>query len=162
MTPDRLFTLVGMTNTDSAVIDAIQAHGGSIDALSPTKLKEQTTDFVQLTDLGIALAFTPREFFSRNYRDPIGAGPYAMSGVFYYPNGAAKVSAYRGPLPFSSGPVSNRDEALAAFGAPLETEEEDGDVYWDLWIKGDGRQLKVDYNDELKVKTVLVSFPMKD
>jgi len=161
MNADRLFTLVGMTNTDDDVINAIKVNGGSIDSLSPKKLKELTTDFVQLNELGIALAFTPKDFFSRNYREPTGSGPYAMSGVFYYPNGSAKVSAYLGLIPFSNGPVGNREEALAAFGEPQETEEEDGDVYWDVWMK-DGRQVKVDYNDELAVKTVLVSFPMKD
>ena len=161
MNADRLFTLVVMTNTDDDVINAIKVNGGSIDSLSPKKLKELTTDFVQLNELGIALAFTPKDFFSRNYREPTGSGPYAMSGVFYYPNGSAKVSAYLGLIPFSNGPVGNREEALAAFGEPQETEEEDGDVYWDVWMK-DGRQVKVDYNDELAVKTVLVSFPMKD
>ena len=160
MNAERLFALVGMTNTDNDVIDAVRAHGGSIGALSEKKLAELTIDFIQLNTLGVALAFTSKEFFSRNYRDPIGTGPYAMSGVFYYPNGTAKVSAYLGSVPFSSGPVGNRSEALAAFGEPQETEEEDGDVYWDIWMK-DGRQVKVDYNDELAVKTVLVSFPMK-
>ncbi|MDA5241273.1 hypothetical protein EXN32_20890 [Agrobacterium tumefaciens] len=160
MNAERLFTLVGMTNTDHDVIDAIKANGGSIDALSPKKLKDLTIDFVRLNNLGVALAFTPKELFSRNYRDPIGSGPMAMSGVFYYPNGAAMVSPYLGSIPFSSRPVGNRDEALAAFGKPQETEEEDGDVYWDIWMK-DGRQVKADYNDELAVKTVLVSFPMK-
>lgn len=160
MNTDQLFVLVGMTNTDAAVIDAIRANGGSVDALSPKKLKDLTLDFVQFNELGISLALTPREFYSRNYRDPLGAGPYAMSGVFYYPNGAAKVAAYPGSIPFAEGPVNTREKALMAFGDPQETEEEDGDIYWDIWMR-DGRQIKVDYNDALAVKTVLLSFPMK-
>ncbi|WP_114836168.1 hypothetical protein U0027_25265 (plasmid) [Agrobacterium tumefaciens] len=60
MNADRLFTLVGMTNTDHDVIDAIKANGGSIDALSPKKLKDLTIDFVGLNDLGVVLAFTPK------------------------------------------------------------------------------------------------------
>lgn len=160
MNADQLFVLVGMTNTDPEVMNAIKACGGSVEALSPKKLKDLTIDFVQLNELGVALAFTPREFYARNYRDPIGAGPYAMSGVFYYPNGTAKVSAYRGAIPFAEGPVRTREEALTAFGGPRETEEEDGDIYWDIWMR-DGHQIKVDYNDALAVKTVLVSFPMK-
>lgn len=160
MNADQLFVLVGMTNTEAEVIDAIKAIGGSVDALSPKKLKDLTIDFVQFNGLGVALAFTPKEFYARNYRDPIGAGPYAMSGVFYYPNGTAKVSAYLGGIPFAGGPVRNREEALAAFGDPQETEQEDGDVYWDIRMR-DGRQIKVDYNDALAVKTVLISLPMK-
>ncbi|QCL97628.1 hypothetical protein [Agrobacterium tumefaciens] len=83
-----------------------------------------------------------------------------MSGVFHDPNGAAMVSRYLGSIPFSSCPVGKRDETLAAFGEPQETDDEDGDVYWNIRMK-DGRQVKADYNDKLSVKTVLVTFPMK-
>lgn len=41
------------------------------------------------------------------------------------------MSAYLGPIPFCSGSVGCREEALAAFREPQETEEEDGGVHWE-------------------------------
>jgi len=162
MNPEQFFTLVGLTNTDAVLVDAIQANGASIEDLSPKKLKELTTDFVQFKQLGVVLAFTPKGFFESHHgMDPRGNGPYALDGVIYYPNGSASLSAYLSTLPFASGPVNTRDQALAAFGEPQETEEDDGDIDWDIW-KRDDLQVHVDYKSDLSVKTVTYSFPMKD
>lgn len=160
MNKEHLFTLVGATNTDAVVIDAVRAHGASVDSISPKKMKELTVDFLHLTDQGVVLSFIPREFFAKSYHEPVGAGPYAVNTVFYYPNGSDKVAAYQGNVPFAKGPVRTRDEALAQFGQPETTDEEDGEIFWDLWSK-EGQLIQAEYGDDLSVNFVAVSIPKK-
>lgn len=160
MNTEQLFTLVGSTNADAALIEALEKNGASIDAISPKKMKELTADFVHLSDKGVVLSFIPREFFAKDYHEPIGVGPFALNTVFYYPNGSDKVSAYSGNIPFAKGAVRTRSDALAEFGAPQTTDEEDGEIFWDLWSK-DGRLIQVEYNDDLLVNFVAIGIPKK-
>lgn len=160
MNADQLFALVGSTNLDSTLIDALKANGGSIDELSPRKLKELTVDFVHLADKGVALSFIPREFFAKDYHEPAGTGPFAVNTVFYYPNGSDKVSPYQGRVPFADTPVRTREEALAAFGPPDTTDEEDGEIFWDLWSK-EGQLIQVEYDQNLAVNFVAVGIPKR-
>ncbi|ALV07675.1 hypothetical protein [Roseateles depolymerans] len=161
MTTDQLVHLLGFTNIDGALVEAIKANGSSVDALSPKRMKETTSDYVSLVDKGVVLSFTPREYYSRDYGEPQGAGPFVMTGVFYYPNGSSEVSAYRGPVPFAKGAVLNRDQALLALGEPEETDEEDGEVYWDLWSV-ESRLLQVSYRKDLSTAAITVCLPKKD
>ncbi|ALV07691.1 hypothetical protein [Roseateles depolymerans] len=160
MNADQLFSLVGWTNTDPVLMDAVRANGGSLETLSAKKVQELTTDFVRLVEQGVELSFVSQEYYSINYGDPRGAGPFVMSGAAYYPNGSSKVSAYQGAAPFSKEPVRTRDEAIEAFGPPEKTDEEDGQVYWDIWNK-EGLMIKADYRDDLSVKAVAVYMARK-
>lgn len=150
--------MLGMTSVDVPLIEGIQANGGAVSTLSAKKIKEDLSDFVVLKEMGVILAFVGREAFRSSYCEPRGDGEYVMDGVFYYPNGSSSVSSYTGSIPFANGPVRNRDEAILAFGSPESTEEEDGEIYWDIWRR-DGIRIKVDYRGEGAVKTVLFSLP---
>ncbi|MBB3195365.1 hypothetical protein [Roseateles terrae] len=160
MNADQLVKLLGMTDADTALSQAVKANGGSVDSLSPKKMREILTDFINLVDAGVVLAFVPREVFSEDYGDPLGSGEYALDGVIYYPNGSSSVSSYGGAVPYATGPIRNRDEALAAFGTPKSTQQVDGTTSWDLWSK-DEIVIKVDYKSGTIVKNVLFSLPRK-
>jgi hypothetical protein len=161
MLADQLIDLLGFTNTDSPLIEAVKAHGGSIESISPKKMREIISDFIPFADKGVELAFRPREFYEGDYGSPKGEGPYVMVAVFYFPNGSSKYSAYQGKVPLATGPVTNRDQAFAAFGKPEETDEEDGQIYSDLWTV-EGKLVHVDYHDDLSVALITVGFPKQD
>lgn len=161
MNPSQFVTLLGMTNSDESLIEGVKANGGSVSTISAKKMKEILSDFVVFNEIGVTLAFVPREAFKISYCDPRGDGDYVMDGVFYFPNGSSSVLSYKGSIPFANGPVQNRDEAISAFGSPEFTEEEDGEIYWDIW-RQEGLRIKVDYRDGGAVKTVLFSIPRKN
>lgn len=158
---NKFFGLVGLTNADSVLVDAVSANGGSVDTLSAKKIQEITTDFVYLVDKGVVLSFVSNESYSLKYGAPKGAGPFVMNGVAYYPHGSSKVASYDGVMPFAQGLVRHRAEAIEAFGQPEKTDDEDGPVYWDIWNK-EGRMIKADYHDDLSVKAVAVYMARKD
>lgn len=160
MNTDQLVKLLGMTDADTALSQAVKANGGSVDSLSPKRMREVLTDFINLVDAGVVLAFVPRKVCSEHYGDPLGRGAYALDGVIYYPNGSSSVSSYKDAVPYAAGPVRNRDEALAAFGTPKSTQEIDGTTFWDLW-SNDGIVIKVDYKGGSIIKSVLYSLPRK-
>ncbi len=141
-------------------MEAVKVHGGSIDSISAKKMREFDSASIALKDKGIELAFRSRESYLKDYGAPKGEGPYVMAAVFYFPTGSSKYSAYQGKIPLTEGPVTDRDQAFAAFGEPSETEEEDGEIYGDLWTI-DGRLVGVDYRDDLSVSVISVGFPKK-
>ena len=48
MNIENIHQLLGLSNTDAQLADAIQAHGGSVAALSPKTLSAEGSDFVHL------------------------------------------------------------------------------------------------------------------
>jgi hypothetical protein len=151
--------LLGLSNTDQELVAAIAEHGGNVADLSAKNIRELGTDYVNLSEKGVSLAFQSRARFEDSRGAPRGEGPYVLSGMFYYPHGGTDLSTYEGPAPFASEGVRNREDALRAYGAPSRTEEDDDEIEWDQWGK-DGRQLRTSYSEDLQIDTVSVSVPM--
>lgn len=159
MSIDNLHQLLGMTNTEQDLISAIAEHGGNVADLSAKNIRELGTDFVNLGDRGLSLAFQARARYEDSRGSPRGEGPYVLVAIFYYPNGGTDLEAYTGPAPFASDGVFNRDDALRVYGKPDRTEEDDDEIDWDQWKK-DERQLRASYRADLRIDTVSVSVPM--
>ncbi|ANH67316.1 hypothetical protein [Mitsuaria sp. 7] len=151
--------LLGLSNTDQELVAAIAEHGGNVADLSAKNIRELGTDYVNLSEKGLSLAFQSRARFEDSRGTPRGEGPYVLSGMFYYPHGGTDLSTYAGPAPFASDSVRNREDALRAYGEPSRTEEDDDEIEWDQWSK-DGRQLRTSYSEDLQIDTVSVSVPM--
>jgi hypothetical protein len=151
--------LLGMTNANHELISAIGEHGGNVADLSPKNIRELGTDYVNLSEKGLSLAFQSRTRFEGSRGTPRGEGPYVLSGMFYYPHGGTDLGTYTGPAPFASEGIRNRDDALRVYGDPSRTEEDDDEIEWDQWGK-DGRQLRASYREDLQIDTVSISVPM--
>jgi hypothetical protein len=151
--------LLGLSNTDRELIDAIAEHGGNVADLSPEDIRELGTDHLNLSQKGLSLAFQSRVRFEMSRGTPRGEGPFVFGGMFYYPDGGTDLSPYEGPAPFASEGVRNRADALRVYGEPSRTEEDDGEIDWDQWSR-DGRQVRASYREDLVIDTVSVSVPM--
>ncbi len=161
--PD-LHHLLGLTDLDPPLVAALLAHTAPAGAPVPTELsqkrrKEIRAGFVLLKDAGVVMSFTPRETHAVDFGEPLGAGTHVLSALFYYPEGSEEVEPYTGHAPFAEGPVDTREQALAAYGAPSDGEEEEGVVEWEQW-QLDGRELTADYADDGAVLTLTVALPL--
>ncbi|ALV07676.1 hypothetical protein DES44_1244 [Roseateles depolymerans] len=159
MRTEMLYQILGLTNTDESLISAIAEIGGKVETLSPKNIRELGTDYVNITNRGISLAFQARARFEMSRGTPRGAGPYVLSGIFYYPHGGEDLDPYVGCAPFSASPVSTRDEALLHYGTPDRTEEDEEEIDWDQWSK-EARQLRTSYRSDLTISTISVSIPL--
>lgn len=152
--------LLGLTNTDSALINAIAENGGDVTQLSPKKVRELGSDFVFLPAKGVVLSFATRAKFESSYdTTPRGDGPYVLTTMFCYPYGSEHVDAYVDIAPLSECVVRDRKDALAAYGEPARTKGSDDEVVWDQW-RLNGIQVRTTYDDERSVLTISVSIPM--
>lgn len=156
--------LLGLTEVDAPLIAAILAHTTPAGAPAPTELsqkrkKEIRAGFVLLKELGVVMSFTPRETHAVDFGEPLGPGTHVLSALFYYPEGSEEVEPYAGDAPFASTPVETREQALAAYGAPSDGEEEEGIVEWEQWQLED-RELTADYADDGAVLTLTVALPL--
>ena len=159
MEAENLYLLLGLTNTDETLVAAIASQGGSVENLSPRNIRDLGTDYVNVQNKGISLAFQSRARFEETRGSPRGDGAYVLTTIFYYPNGGEDLEPYMGQAPFASHSVSSRAEALLNYVRPDRTEEDDDEIDWDEWRK-DGHQVRVSYFSDLTVSTILVSIPM--
>ncbi|WP_416762582.1 hypothetical protein ACNI65_09400 [Roseateles sp. So40a] len=155
---EELHNVLGLTNVDALLQQAIEAAGGSVQVLSPKKIRELGSDFVNINDKGVSLSFLSRGDYEDEHGVPRGAGPYVLACIFYFPFGEGDAQAYEGVAPFADASLKSRDDALRAYGAPHKTEEDEGEIEWDEWIKG-GRQLRVSYTSELAIQDISVAVP---
>lgn len=151
--------LLGLSNTDDAVIRAIAAHDASVTELSAKKLSAEGSDFVELKAKGLSLAFVPRSAFEQRRGTPCGAGPYILAGLLYHPAGANGMDAYTGSAPLAQGTVHSRDQAQQAYGPPERSMDDDGVPEWDQWTI-EGRQLRINYRDGNAVESISISVPL--
>ncbi len=164
MTPDHFPQLLGLTNTDEALIAAIMANASGDAKLTPKKVQDLTADFVMLRQAGVVMSFSTRETHTSDFGAPRGDGPRVLSGLFYYPLGSEEVDPYAGIAPLAAGPVRTREDALAAYGEPTDSEMDDADgdddaIEWEQWHL-QGVELTADYDDDEQVVTLTVSLPM--
>lgn len=159
MNIENIHQLLGLSNTDAQIIEAIEANGGSVSTLSPKKLSSEGSDFVHLKAKGVSLTFVPRAAFQMRRGEPRGDGPYIFAGAFFYPAGAEDVDAYSGIAPFGQAQVATREDALRVYGEPQRSMEDDDVFEWDQWMF-DGRQVRTNYSDGVQIDNISVSVPM--
>lgn len=159
MTPQLFPQLLGLTNTDEALHQAVAPHAQGDAALTPARIQKLKSDFLMLTDLGVVLSFSARDAFQRDYGAPRGEGPRVLSSIFYYPQGSEEVEPYEGLAPLSDVAVEIREEALAAYGEPEASDGEDTAIEWEQWVV-QGTEISADYDEDGEVLCLTVALPM--
>lgn len=160
MTLDELLPFFGASELDAGLARLLKSAGSDIGLISKKKLRVQGMEGIELHDRGLALTFNEREDYIETYGTPKDAGEAILVAAFAYGAGSKTFRSYAGPIPFSKGPIANREDALREFGTPQQTEEEDDIVEWDQWIK-DGLQVRTTYRDDGSVKNISFSVPFK-
>ncbi len=160
MTLNELLPFLGASELDAELARLLKTAGSDIGLISKKKLRAQGMEGIELHDRGLALTFNEREDYIETYGTPKDAGEAILVAAFAYGAGSKTFRPYAGPIPLSKGPIAHREDALRAFGAPQQTEEEDGVVDWDQWIK-DGLQVRTTYRDDGSVKNISFSVPFK-
>ncbi len=171
MNPELFPHLLGLTNLDEALHQAVAAHAHGDAALTPTRIQKLKSDFLMLTELGVVFSFSSREAFQREYGAPRGEGPRVLSGIFYYPQGSEEVEPYEGIAPLGEGTVETREEALAVYGEPEASDGEDDAVEWEQWILAAAEpgavsavpavELSADYDEDGDVLCLTAALPMQ-
>jgi hypothetical protein len=160
MTLNELLPFLGHSELDTNLEQLLKSAGASMQSLSAKTLRAEGSDALELKPLGLELAFWEREGYEQKMGAPKDAGQAILAAVFAYGPGGKRFKPYTGSIPFGSGPVAGREAALAAFGPPDTTEEDDDVVEWDQWIR-DGLQVRATYNDDGSLWNLSYSVPFK-
>lgn len=160
MTLNELLPFIGCSELNAGLGQLLKSAGANIASLSMKKLRSQGVEGMEIHAQGLALTFNEREDYIRTYAEPKDEGEAILVAVFAYGAGSKTFKPYQGPIPFSKGPIANRQDALREFGTPLRTEEEDDVVEWDQWVK-DGLQMRTTYRDDGSVKVLSFTVPFK-
>jgi hypothetical protein len=161
MTLDKLLPYLGSSEQNRELADLLASVGFDISVMPGRVQRGAGTGHCELNSLGIELAF----YFHTDYKSRFGApkndGKAILSAIFAHGNANKVRKAYVGPFPFSPGPIHNRHEALRGFGTPLRTEEDDGIVEWDQWMKS-GLQVRTEYSEDGSLFVCMYSVPFID
>ena len=160
MTLNDLLPLLGHSELNADLERLLRSAGASVQSLSAGTLRREGSDAIELVSLGLELAFWEREAYERKVAAPKDAGTAILVAVFAYGPGGKRFKPYAGPIPYGNGPIAGRQDALSAFGAADATEEDDGVVEWDQWIK-DGLQLRTTYREDSPLWNLSFSVPFK-
>lgn len=160
MTLKELLPFFGHSELNTDLGQLLKSAGANIQSLSAKTLQAEGSDAIELKSLGLELAFWEREGYEQKIALPKDAGKALLAGVFAYGPGSKRFKPYLGPIPFSDGPVTKREDALRAFGTPQMTETDDDVVDWDQWAK-DGLQLRATYHDDGSLWNLSFSIPFK-
>jgi hypothetical protein len=147
MTLDTILPFLGHSEQDPGLADLLASVGFDVSLMPGRAQRGAGTGHCELNSLGIELAFDFHTGYKTRFGMPKDGGKAILSAIFAYGKPNEMRAAYVGPIPFSRSPIHNRDDALREFGLPLRTEEEDGIVEWDQWVK-DGVQVRTEYFDD--------------
>jgi hypothetical protein len=157
---NALLPFLGHSEQDSGLSDLLATAGFDVSLMPGRAQRGGGTGHCELNALGIELAFQFHTDYKHSYGVPMDGGKAILSAIFVYGQPAKKRKAYVGPIPFSSGPIHDRDDALREFGVPYHTEEEDGEIDWDHWMKGNV-QVGAFYREDTSLKYVSFTVPLK-
>jgi hypothetical protein len=159
VTLNDLIPFIGCSELDDGLVQLLKSAGANISSSLKKRVRSQGMDGIELLAKGLALTFNEREDYINTYAEPKDDGEAILVAVFAYTSGK-RFNPYMGPIPFTKGPVVNRNDALRELGTPHRTEEEDGVIEWDQWIK-DGFQMRARYRDDASVKIISFTVPFK-
>lgn len=159
MAPENFFQLLGLTEKDQMLLDVINACDGSVVDVNPKRMREYGNAYVTLPGLGVDFVFVPRATYEEERGEPAGDGSHVLEGVFYFPSGGDNAT-YVGNAPFASKPIANRADALAVYGGPSDSNNSDGVVESEDWVK-DGIQLSADYRNDGTIASFCVMLPFQ-
>lgn len=160
MTLEDLLPLLGFSERTPDLINMLKPAGFDFGPAFMAKLCEQGMEGFESYATGLAITFNEREGYIEAHAEPRNAGEAILVAVFAYGAGSKTFEPYRGKIPFSNGPVVDRQDAIREFGAPHRSEEEDDVVEWDQWIK-EGLQLRTSYRDDGSVTNIMFAVPYK-
>lgn len=158
MTLDKLLPYLGHSEQNPELAELLASVGFDV-ALMPGRVRRGAGfGHCELKSWGLELAFDSHTVYEDWCGTPKDAGKAILLAVFAYDKPSKTREAYVGPLPFASGPIHDRHDALREFGPPVRTEEEDGVVEWDQWIK-DGLQVRTTYDEDGSLRVFSCSTP---
>jgi hypothetical protein len=160
MTLNELLPFFGYSELNSNLAQLLKSAGADIQSLSTRTLRAEGSDAIELKSLGLELAFWERDIYEQKITSPKDAGKAILVAVFAYGPVSKGFKPYLGPIPFSDGPITKREDALREFGTPQETEVDKDIVEWDQWAK-DGLQVRATYHDDASLWNLSFSTPFK-
>ncbi len=160
LTLNELLPFIGCSERNAELDRLLKSAGKGIAALSMRKLRSQGVEGIELRPQGLALTFNEREDYIQTYAEPKDEGEAILVAIFAYGAGGKTFQAYAGPIPYSAGPIVNREDALREFGAPLRTEIDEGVIEWDQWLK-DGFQMRATYRVDGSLLRLSFTIPFK-
>ncbi len=155
-----LLPFLGHSEQNTGLSDLLAIAGFDVSLMPARAQRGGGTGHCELNSLGIELSFQFHTDYKHSFGVPRDAGKAILSGIFAYGQPAKKRKAYVGAIPFSSGPIHDRDDALREFNVPYHTELEDGEFEWDHWMKGDV-QVSAFYREDETIEYVSFSVPLK-
>lgn len=156
----ELIPFFGHSELNANLDQLLKSAGANIQSLSAKTLRTEGSDAIELKSLGLELAFWERESYEQKIAAPKDAGKGILVAVFAYGPTSRGFKPYLGPIPFSDGPITKREDALREFGAPQVTEVDNDMVEWDQWSK-DGLQVRATYHDDGSLWNLSFSTPFK-
>jgi hypothetical protein len=159
MNADKFVELIGFTDSDGALVEAVQAQRRDLTGLTPQSFREYGNAYVRFPAQGMELVFVPRSMFEEERGNPKGNGKYVLEAVFLFPNGGDD-EPYAGSAPFAIASIKTRADALAFYGEPVDSEETDGVAESDDWLKGE-LQVSCAYDDDQSIANICVMPPYK-
>jgi hypothetical protein len=160
MDANALIAFLGHTNGNSN-FKALLGSNGISSELAIKKLKSEGMAHIEAKALGLEMVFDEIDGFRRKRREPNeDGGEGVLSGVVFYPNGSKSYSEFVGSTPFGLKDMKTRDEFHRIFGSPLKTEDDDGQLEWEQWLR-DGKQIRATYREDGTIKLVSISIPLK-
>ncbi|MEI5681390.1 MULTISPECIES: hypothetical protein [unclassified Mesorhizobium] len=155
-----LLPFLGHSEQNTGLSDLLATAGFDVSLMPGRAQRGGGTGHCELNSLGIELAFQFHTDYKHSFGVPKDGGKAILSAIFAYDRPGKKRQAYVGPIPFSSGPIHDRNDALREFGDPFHTEQEDGEIDWDHWMKGDV-QVGAFYREDATAKYVSFAVPLK-
>jgi hypothetical protein len=156
----EILPLLGHSEQHNNLSSLLATVGFNVTLMPGRAQRNFGTGHCELKSLGIELAFQFHTDYKSAYGMPKDEGKVIFSSIFAYIKPSKGRKAYEGLLPFSSTPVNNRHDALREFGSPFHTEQDDGEIDWDYWMK-DGVQVGAFYREDSTIKYVSFSVPLK-
>ena len=157
-----LVKFIGCSEINFDLVELLASADYSIQNLPQKKIRSQGVEGVDFPSIGLSLTFKDRTAYETRNAPAKDAGKAILAAVFAYGSGSEVFAPYAGPIPFSSGAIVNRTDALRELGPPLKTEvdEDDGIIEWDQWIKGE-LQLRAEYRADGSLIVFSFSTPLQ-
>ena len=126
MDTDGLKRFLGRPVTDNEMVNYL--HGQDIDVDQELILEPgDYTAHIERPKKGFSLVFADETVFKNKENQTIGEGPLYLEGIFFYAEGKAGYSQYKGELPGGIKFCDRRSDVLVKLGEPNWQRKRRGD-----------------------------------